>query len=392
MAFLNNLNDCGMPDGYDEEILKMDARKTTLALFHSNHYPMKKIKLIHCLLALGIFWSACDPKTSDQGISLTAKEICDPASKDKRGCFPLDDQNAVMITVQDGRPRLHPLPAEAMRSGPGKGFAEMRAQLLRGEKGHRFESNDTRITAEKDALVVRSAAQKEEVRYALSSLENGFVMVFSNGLDETATAEFNLAEGDAACVTQRDITDSIHANICARITVLESVCFGSLGVAEILDNGLDPFLFRIRIKKDWLKEILTPEMTGKLGPDVMFKGVKALSSSKAQPHAAAPGLPLHFANDPAPSRKPNGGCQGLALYAHTVPLCSFHLGNKRLIYCDQALYLADDSKGANKVLLMQLEQGCDLCLTRQGECIAVSKTDLSPDNDIDYCAGRTCDN
>lgn len=352
---------------------------------------MKKPTLMYCLLALGTLWSACDPRKSDQGISLSAHEICDPASKDKQGCHSLDDQHAVLITVQDGRPRLHPLPAESMEFGRGKGFGQFGAELLRSEQGHRFTPQATRMVIEKDALVFRSAKQEDEFRVPFNDPQGGFTMLLSQGDDVVVTNFSSSASGNVDCSKPIDLTDKISGNAdhpCARITVFENICFTSLGVAEILDNAIDPnLLVRIRVKEDWLKDIFKgrPEIGQNPTAWMEFNARGFLKPMVAKPQASRLAAPLHFANNPTPIDAGDGGCKNVE-FRTSSEICRFRLGDKRLIYCNHALYSADDPAGNNKALVLTLnQQGCDLCLSREGDCVIISATSLSTCTESNFC-------
>lgn len=353
---------------------------------------MKKSTLIYCLLALGTLWSACDPRKSDQGISLSAHEICDPATKDKQGCLPLDDQHAVMITVQDGRPQLHPLPAESMQFGREKGFGQFGAELLRSEQGHRFTPEGTRMVIEKDALVFTSAQQENEFRVPFIDPQGGFTMLLSQGDAVVVTTFSSSASGNVDCSKPIDLTDKISGNSdnpCARITVLENICFTSLGVAEILDNAIDPdLLVRIRFKEDWLKDIFKgrPEIGQNPTAWMEFSARGFQKPIMAKPQASRLAAPLHFANNPTPGDAGDGGCKNIE-FQISSQICRFRLGDKRIIYCDHALHSADDAAGTNKSLILTLnQQGCDLCLSREGDCVVISATSLSTCTESNFCS------
>jgi hypothetical protein len=363
---------------------------------------MKQFQLIYCLFALGVMMSGCKPGASTQGISLSAQEICDPAGKESKGCLALDDKHAVLLGLADGQLRLQPLSSDSLQFGKEKGFTGLRTRLLRSSQGHRFQPKGTMIRMEKDQLVFGSEAGAD-FNIPASDLKSGFVIILSDG-DQVVVSTYNTNQAPIVTVCKPiDLTEKVHEESdgeCTRITISDKICLTSLGVIEILDNAIDPdMLVRVRIEMDFIEELLNkrPDFNQNPTPwtELDAKGFQKPAMNK--PHAALQSAPVHFAagqTDTPSNGDFDGRMCGGGTFETATEICRFRIGDKKLLYCNHALYSADDAAGTNKTLILSLnQQGCDLCFSREGDCMIIKATNLSTCVDGDFCAGlEPCSN
>ena len=356
---------------------------------------MKKLLFIYCLLAMGVLVIGCDPTTTTPGIKLSANQICDPAAKDKTGCLPLDADHAVLLSLRGGKPQMKGLPADSMQYGQARGLEGLKTTLLRSQQGHRFSPKSTEILVDQGDLVFKTAA-KEDFRVTNESLKGGFLLLLNDGESVIISAYSNTDNAPLNCDTPIDITSKVTEGECTRITVGEKICLTSLGVIEILDNALDPDLFvRIRIDINFFDDIIkgNPDIIRNPGNWMELSHKNFRMPALAKPQASAERMPLHFAGNPAAPATVDGLKCGGIRYESTTELCRMRIGAKKILYCNHALYSADDATGANKSLILSLnQQGCDLCFTLSGNtdgetCLVIQATNLSSCVEGNFCDG-----
>jgi hypothetical protein len=357
---------------------------------------MKKISLMYCLLAFGILVIGCDPKTSTPMINLSSNQICDPSAKDKTACLTLDADHAVLLSLRDGKAQLKGLPADSLQYGRGRGLEGLKTSLLRGQKGHRFTPKSTQLLVEQGDLVFKSGGN-EDFRITSTAVKGGFFLLLNDGESVIISAYSGAEAAPGTCEQPVDITSKVTAGACTRITVGDKICLTSLGVIEILDNAIDPDLYvRIKVDINFLDHVIQgdPDIIRNPGNWMELRHKNFQMPTMAKPQASAAHMPLHLAGNPVATPTSDGTkCGSIATYESTQTLCSMRIGAKKILYCNHALYSADDASGANKTLILSLnQQGCDLCFTFSGNadgesCLLIQATNLSSCVEGNFCDG-----
>lgn len=355
---------------------------TLLPLTYSNIQPqvMKKLKRFYFLILLLVLLASCNKCTHKDSYLLHADRICD--ASDGKECFALDNKHAVAFSMKDGKLKPTALPADSMGIEYKEGLSSLTKAIQHNGNGHRFKPQDTRLRLENDQLVFETI--QGEALFAVEIADSGMEIpvLFNDGDALLLTIMVPSISIQSMCKQPKEITSQLNSGTdgeCVHVSVTDKICLTyGIGLAEILDNGLDPFEFiRVSVNEKFLRELMNGNgghlwKNGgriEIGKDG-FRGPKVVNSQ-----AMGSRTPMLLVGDQnIPQVSSSADCGTLEI----VPgeeLGRFNIAGRKVYFCNQALYL--ESEGQMIFLLSLANSGTDLCFTVEGECLVIKKTNLN---------------
>jgi hypothetical protein len=355
---------------------------TPLPLTYSNIQPqiMKKLKQFYFLLLLLALFASCNKRAPKDSYILQPDRICD--ASDGKECFALDNKHAVAISIKDGKPKLTAIPADSMGIEYKEGLSSLTKAIIHNGSGHRFNPQDTRLRLENNQLVFETIQGEAQFMVEIMDQANELMLILNDGVGLLMTTMTPSTSIQTLCKQPKEITSQIYSGAdgeCVHVSVTDKIClYNGIGIAEILDNAIDPFEFvRVSFNEQFIRELLngTGDNLFRNGGRIEIGRDGFRKPNMILPQAMGNHTPMLLVGDQTIPPVSSGGDCFTIDFVPGEELGRFNIARKKVYFCNQALYL--ESEGQMVFLLSLANSGTDLCFTIDGECLVIKTTNLN---------------